>query len=179
MQESPGREQDTERFVRLFASAQREVLRYILALVPDLNDADEILQETAVALWKRFDEYKPESPFVPWACGFAVRFVRKHREQKARRDRFLSLEAIDLLVAEPWEEEGILEDRRRALRECLKTLSDDEQLLIERRYSGRTTVAQMAQDTGRDVSALYQALDRVRRRLLQCTSRRLKLGYLQ
>src|SRR4051794_297299 len=152
MQEFPDdRGQDTERFVRLFANAQREILRYILALVPDLHDADEILQETAIALWKRFDQYDPRLPFNPWACRFALRHVRKYREQKARRDRFLSLEAIDLLVSEHLEEEGIMEERRRALRACLQTLNVHEQLLIERRYSERATVARMAQDTGQDV----------------------------
>ena len=35
---------DPERFVRLFVEGQREILRYILVLVPDINDADEILR---------------------------------------------------------------------------------------------------------------------------------------
>jgi hypothetical protein len=61
---------ETERFVRLFAAAQSEVLRDILALVPDLDDAQEVFQETVVDLWKTFDQYDPDCAFVPWACRF-------------------------------------------------------------------------------------------------------------
>jgi DNA-directed RNA polymerase specialized sigma24 family protein len=71
MAQSRAQGYETERFVRLFAAAQSEVLRYILALVPDLDDAQEVFQETAVDLWKTFDQYDPDCPFVPWACRFA------------------------------------------------------------------------------------------------------------
>jgi RNA polymerase sigma-70 factor (ECF subfamily) len=178
MEETPDRGQDNERFVRLFANGQREVLRYILALVPDANDADEILQETAVALWKKFDQFEPSSPFVPWACRFAIHYVLKYREQRARRSKFLSIEVIDQLATERLKEDEALEVRRRALTTCLKQLSDIERLLVEQRYSERTTVAQMAEVTGQKVSALYRALERVRRRLFECINHRLELGDL-
>src|SRR5690242_11940842 len=131
MEESSRHGLDTERFVRLFANGQREILRYILALVPDVEDAHEILQETAVALWKRFDQYEPDSPFVPWACRFAIHYVLKYREQKARRGKFFSLEVIEQLATERLEEDEVFEARRRALAICLKELSDAERLLVD------------------------------------------------
>jgi hypothetical protein len=68
MAQSTGPGPDTERFVRLFLDGQREILRYILALVPGIDDAQEILQETAVDLWQKFDRYDPAIPFTPWVC---------------------------------------------------------------------------------------------------------------
>jgi RNA polymerase sigma-70 factor (ECF subfamily) len=171
---SPGHE--TERFVRLFAAGQSEVLRYILALVPDINDAQEVLQETAVDLWKKFDQYDPGYPFVPWACRFAYFQVLKFREQQGRQRRFLSLEAIDQLAAERPEENAVLEDRRHALATCLKLLSDADRLMVEERYSQRMPVTRLSEVTGRNVSTLYKALERVRRRLFECVNRRLKPG---
>jgi RNA polymerase sigma-70 factor (ECF subfamily) len=178
MEESPCRGQDTERFVRLFANGQRQVLRYILALVPDVDDAHEILQETAVALWKKFDQYDPDSPFVPWACRFAIHYVLKHREQRARRSKVLSLEAIDQVATERLKQDEVLEARRWALTACLKQLSDAERLLVEQRYSQRTTVARMAEEIGQKASALYRGLERVRRRLFECINRSLEMGEL-
>jgi RNA polymerase sigma-70 factor (ECF subfamily) len=174
---SPGHE--TERFVRLFAAGQSEVLRYILALVPDIDNAQEVLQETAVDLWKKFDQYDPHCPFVPWACRFAYFQVLKFREQQARQRRFLSLEAIEQIAAERPAESAVLEDRRHALALCLKLLSDSERLMVEQRYSRRMPVAQLSEVTGRNISTLYKALDRVRRRLFECVNRRLKLGSLR
>jgi RNA polymerase sigma-70 factor (ECF subfamily) len=178
MDEVSCREQDTERFVRLFTEGQREILRYILALVPDVDAAHEILQETAIALWKKFDQYESGYPFVPWACRFAFRHVLKYREQKARRGKYLSLDVLDLLAAERWQEDEVLEERRRALASCLKALDDAERALVEQRYSKRTTVAQLAAATGQNASTLYKVLERVRRRLFECINRRLELGSL-
>jgi RNA polymerase sigma-70 factor (ECF subfamily) len=44
----------------------------VSVLVPNLPDAEDIVQQTAVALWEKFDEYDPKLPFTPWACRFAL-----------------------------------------------------------------------------------------------------------
>jgi RNA polymerase sigma-70 factor (ECF subfamily) len=168
--------EDPERFVRLFVEGQREILRYILALVPDIDDAHEILQETAVDLWRKFERYDPALPFAPWACRFAFRRVLKHREQQARRVKYLSIESLTQVAAERSEKEGILEDRRRALETCLQQLCEADRLVVERRYSRQMSVAQIAAVTGRNPSALYKALERIRRRLFECVNRRVQMG---
>ena len=63
-------------------------------------------------LWRKFDRYDPAFAFAPWACGFAFRRVLKHREQQARRAKYLSIESLNLIAAETSEQDGILEDRR-------------------------------------------------------------------
>jgi RNA polymerase sigma-70 factor, ECF subfamily len=168
--------EDPERFVRLFVEGEREVLRYILRLVPDIDDAREILQETAVDLWRKFDRYDPAFAFAPWACGFAFRRVLKHREQQSRRAKYLSIESLNLIAAERLEKDGILEDRRRALERCLQQLRDDDRLVVEHRYSRQMSVAEIAGTTGRNASALYKALERIRRQLFECVNRRLQMG---
>jgi RNA polymerase sigma-70 factor, ECF subfamily len=166
--------EDPEPFVRLFVEGQREILRYILALVPDIDDAHEILQETAVDLWRKFDRYDPEFPFAPWACRFAFRRVLKYREQQARRVKYLSIESLTQIAAERSEKEGILEDRRRALESCLQQLCEADRLVVEHRYSREMSVGQIAGLTGRNTSTLYKALERIRRRLFECVNRRLQ-----
>jgi len=168
--------EDPERFVRLFVEGQREILRYIVALVPDIDDAHEILQETAVDLWRKFDRYDPAFPFAPWACRFAFRRVLKHREQQARRVKYLSIETLAQIAAERSEKGGILEDRRRALETCLQQLCEADRLVVEHRYSQQMSVAQIAEITGRNTSTLYKALERIRRQLFECVNRRLQMG---
>jgi RNA polymerase sigma-70 factor (ECF subfamily) len=167
---------DPEQFVRLFVERQRQILRYILTLVPDVEDAHEILQDTALDLWRKFDQYDPAFPFTPWACRFAFRRVLKHREQRARRLKYLSIESLNRVAAEWSEKEEILEDRRRALEICLQQLCEADRLVVEHRYSRQMSVAQISEMTGRNASALYKALDRTRRRLFECVNRRLQTG---
>jgi RNA polymerase sigma-70 factor (ECF subfamily) len=129
-----------------------------------------------VDLWRKFDRYDPDLAFAPWACGFAFRRVLKHREQRARRVKYLSIESLTLIAAETSEKDGILEDRRRALERCLEQLRDDDRLVVEHRYREQMSVAKIAGITGRNTSALYKALERIRARLFECVNRRLQMG---
>lgn len=54
-----------EEFIRLFLESERELLRYVMVLVPNPADARDVVQETAVALWKKSDHYDRTKPFVP------------------------------------------------------------------------------------------------------------------
>ena len=154
--------EDPERFGRLFVETQREILRYILALVRDIDDADEILQDTAVDLWRKFDQYDATYPFAAWARRFAFHRVLKHREQCVRRVKCLSIESLTQIAAEQEEVDGIPEERRLALEACLQQLCEADRLVVEQRYSRQMPVAQIARITGRNPSALYKALERIR-----------------
>ena len=61
-----------QRFLSLFLRSEREIFRYVAALVPNVADPEDIVQQTAIALWEKFDAYDPAQPFTPWACRFAL-----------------------------------------------------------------------------------------------------------
>jgi DNA-directed RNA polymerase specialized sigma24 family protein len=43
----------------------KSIYVYILSLVSNTNDADDIMQETAAVLWRKFSEFNPDMAFVP------------------------------------------------------------------------------------------------------------------
>ena len=61
---------DHERFTRLLLEAEPTMLRSILVIVPNRTDARDILQETAVALWRRFETYDSKSSIPQLGNGF-------------------------------------------------------------------------------------------------------------
>src|SRR3954449_9023423 len=77
-----------QRFLSLFLRSEREVFRSVAALVPNVADAEDIVQQTALVLWEKFEAYDPSLPFTPWACGFAL---NKARQWVERRQRWLVL----------------------------------------------------------------------------------------
>jgi RNA polymerase sigma-70 factor, ECF subfamily len=166
----------TERFGQLFVEAEPEILKYIRALVPNINDAQEILQEAAIDLWRKFDQYDPAYPFTPWACRFAFLRVLKHRAQRARRVKCLGIESLTRMPVEPSTEDLSPAERQRALEACVQQLGEADRLLVEHRYSRQMPVAQIALITGRNAPTLYKALERIRRRLHFCVNQRLELG---
>jgi RNA polymerase sigma-70 factor, ECF subfamily len=106
-----------ERFTRLFLASEPEILRYIMATVPRVEDAREVLQETATSLWKKLADYDGSMPFAPWACRFASLEIRAflRREQRARS--WLDEDVVALLLITP--------ASRRATRLCwIASLND-------------------------------------------------------
>ena len=84
-------------FVRLLVKHQNDLLRYIAPLVGSLDDAQDVLQEAALALWNKFAQYDPQQPFLPWAKRFAKYEVLMHHRRR-RRYTFLSEELLETLA---------------------------------------------------------------------------------
>jgi len=59
----------SQRFLSLFLRSEREIFRYVAALVPNVTDAEDIVQQTAIALWEKFDTYDPAHLSLPGLAG--------------------------------------------------------------------------------------------------------------
>jgi len=166
-----------ERFVRLLTLYERNLRRYVISVMGGREDVDDVLQETAVALWQKFHEYKPDQPFVNWACRFAYYEVLKQR-RKRRAVLSFSDETVEALASaraahddQPAQQQRLAHEH--ALQGCLSHLPPADRELVSLRYAKSTTVAELARDAGLSVKALYRALARARRLLAECVQRKL------
>lgn len=167
---------ETTRFVRLLLQHQNDLMRYILPLVGCLEDAQDVLQETALAVWRKFDQYDPQQPFLPWIKRFARNEVLMHH-RKRRRYTFLTPELIETLAERQSEREQQAQQRRNALQDCIEKLPEADRLLLDQRYAASgTTIQQLAVETGETANVLYKVLARIRRQLLDCINRTLALA---
>src|SRR4029079_14342617 len=73
----------SEQCVLLWTAAQPVLTAYIRTLVPDIQQADEVLQRVAVRMVRKFDQYNPSLSFAAWAIGFAKKEVLYYRRQRA------------------------------------------------------------------------------------------------
>ena len=163
-----------EQFMRLFLGAERELLRYVMALVPNVSDARDVVQETAVALWRAIGKYDPAKPFVPWACRFALNEARLHLRTESRRRRLLEEDVAAMLEERRVEIASPLDARREHLRECLGRLPEDQRRLVRGYYFDEVSVDALATSLGRGAEAVYKALQRIRQALQQCIERKLQ-----
>jgi len=108
-----------EQFTRLWTEAQPKLAAYLNALVPDFQEAEDLLQEVAVVLLRKFPECDPQRPFIGWAIGIAKREVLMARRRYARNFLCYQTELLER-ISEAYEELAPeLDDRSRALRDCL------------------------------------------------------------
>lgn len=159
-------------FLRLFTRYQREVYAYVFALVRDWHDADEVMQETSLALWAHFGRFEPGGNFPAWACGVAYHRVLRRRRAKGR-DRHAFGEAFDTALAAAAARAGRQEPRRDALAGCLDKLPPADRELIEACYAGDGTIRAAAARLNRSEKAVYKAAARVRQALANCVRRTL------
>ena len=163
----------TELLVRLLSRHQEDLFRYIFALLPHEEDARDVLQETCVALYRKFEEYDSSQPFLAWAFCFAYLEILKQRERNRRGTRYLKRELIDRLAREREQHEPSLHARLLALEQCLKELPPAELTLVRQRYQEKTLSDDLMQQFVVSRRTLFRKLERIRRLLFDCISRRL------
>ena len=161
-------------FIRLFLEAEKDLLRYVMVIVPNVADARDIVQETAVALWDKIDRYDRGKPFAPWACRFALNEAKMFLRKKSRQYR-LADEVVNLLEIERMENSDRLDARKYFLRECLKSLPSKNAQLVHDYYFNETSVDELGKHFERSVEAVYKTLQRVRQALHTCIENKLQL----
>jgi RNA polymerase sigma-70 factor, ECF subfamily len=173
MSESRRRVVDVEEFVRLLMAHERQIFTYILALLPNVADAEDVLQETSIVLWRKFPEYQPGTNFVSWAYRVAHNMVRNHCAKQCRcRVKFdeglLATVAADV---ESMREE--LDLGRQTLLDCIDELPSDDRDLLQRRYELGATIKSVAAAVGRSVEGMYKSMRRIHDTLYDCVYRKL------
>src|ERR1700691_5813634 len=108
-----------QRFLRYFLANEREVFRTVAAIVPNVEDARDVVQQVALALWERFGEYDAARPFAPWACAFALNLARQWLTRHQRWQALLNAGLADQLVRRREELLPEMDSRFRHLENCM------------------------------------------------------------
>lgn len=159
---SPAAQQE---FLSLFLRSEREIFRYVTTLVPNLADAEDVVQQTALSLWEKFDAYDPALPFTPWACRFALNKARQLMERRQRWQALLEKGLAEELAQRREELQPEIEHRLRHLESCVHRLPQAQRALLEGYYYERASIEQLAMRFGRTTAATYKMLQRIRHNL--------------
>ncbi len=171
---SPESAPRTEQLVLLLSQNQQPLFRYIFSLVACEADARDILQETSLALCRKFADYDGSRPFLPWAYRFAYLQVQKHRDKGARSLLVFGEDVMDLLSRDRERMEPELDVRLQFLDLCLGKLTPQDKELVTSRYGLREGVDAMMQRFAMSRRTLFRNLELVRERLHDCVTRQLR-----
>jgi RNA polymerase sigma-70 factor (ECF subfamily) len=153
---------------------QAQLFGYIHSLMRNLNDADDLFQQTTLILWKKFAEFDRERSFISWACGVARFEIANFLRSRGRQQLYFTDE-INLLLIESQEalKQDEIESRRDALAKCTSKLRASDRKLLEDCYGASTGVAAVAEKQGRSPQSVHNSLRRIRRALFECIRRTL------
>jgi RNA polymerase sigma-70 factor (ECF subfamily) len=157
-----------ELFVKLFALHENDLRRFVRSLLPTWHDAEEVVQQSALVIWRKFDQFDPSTEFMKWACVIA-RFEALAYRRKMGRDRLVFRENLfDLLADEGAEEIGQRQAEYDALESCLQAMPEKHRWLLTLAYTPGVKVKDLAERAGSTSAALYMRLNRLRKDLMHC-----------
>ena len=174
----------SDEFITLLTASQRRIHAFICTLVVDLTDADEVLQETNLALWQQADRFEPGTDFVAWACRVAYYKVLKQRDTAKRQRVKLDDAVMDILASETIERgreqareaAETFERRRIAVWACVDALPSRHREALKARYGDGRSLGDIGATIGRNANAVAQLLHRIRVMLRECVERKLGTG---
>jgi RNA polymerase sigma-70 factor (ECF subfamily) len=169
-------DQRRDAFARLFAKYDRWLFAYLVTLLGNPAQAEEVFQEVCVVVWRIYDQFELGTDFVKWVSVIAHNQVRKFRRQAKRTGFQLSDETCELLATDAVRRADLFDFRREALRKCLGKLPGTDRQLVQRCYGEHETAdtfKAIAEEIGRPANTVYKALNRIRRSLHQCIDRTL------
>ena len=141
----------------------QEAFAIVVRLVPQQEDAEELVQDAFVRAFNRLDTFEGRSTFSTWICRIAyttaISWLRK------RRMKYLSIDdqpkLTDTEVDEAFDDESRIEDLRRAI----TLLKPDEQTLITLFYYDNRPLSDIAYILDVEPNTLATRLYRIRRKL--------------
>jgi RNA polymerase sigma-70 factor (ECF subfamily) len=160
--------------VRLLTQHHQALLRYVYALIGNAEDANDVLQETSVALFQKLDQFDDSRPFLPWAYRFAYFEVLKWRENSANQPLALDNDVVELISKDRERGDVLLRRRADLLPECFRLLPSRDLMAIRARYYEKMNADLLCQKLGLSRRTLFRELERIRKSLMNCIESKLR-----
>ena len=162
--------------MRLFTSHETRMRAFAMSLIPNWADAEEVLQQANMVMWKKFDEFESGSNFFGWGSRILYLEAMDFRKRQARAKVRFSDDFCRAVAKEAVEISDDLADRQGALGKCIAKLRPAERDILRSRYEDGGSVETVAKSLGRSEDAIYGALRRIRKQLFDCINRTLRAG---
>lgn len=159
---------DESALVSTLTANQENLRNYILRFVYDFEGAQDVLQETNSVIWKKRHEIAPDVPFIAFALKVAYFQCLSYIRDKGRSRLSFGEDIMEMLAKEPAHSPHEITDAEEALTSCLRRLKESDRKLILQRYTGESSVNEMAANQGITPNRLSQILRRIRIALRRC-----------
>lgn len=161
---------NADAFASLYDGYIERIYRYIYFRVADEQTAEDLTSHVFAKAWENLGRYKPSgAPFVAWLYTIARNAVIDH--YRTRKETIALDEAIALASDGPAPDEQIeLHFETEALRDALRTLTEDQQQVLVLKFIAGMTTDEIAGQLGKRAGAVRA----LQMRALQALARLMK-----
>ncbi|MCE1199170.1 MAG: RNA polymerase sigma factor [Marinilabiliales bacterium] len=164
-------EQKDKAFLQLMEQYQKPIYWHIRRLVVTHEDAEDVLQETFIQVYRKADTFRGESAFFTWlykiATNECIRWLRKKKNRENRNEKLKEDQVSDTVISDNESEMVILEKFQNAI---LK-LPEKQRLVFNLRYYDELSYEEIAKILDTRVNALktnyHYACEKIKRHLTE------------
>lgn len=154
-----------------------QLATYLRTMVRDPGLVDDLIQETLITAWNKFDEFDQTRPLAPWLRGIALNLAR-NAGRRRQRDCLMftdkvgdiiesTIRAIETSQGDNWEQKSA------ALSKCVELLKPHSRKLLQLRYEDGLNASEIATRTDGTAAAIRKQLQRIRGTLASCVKQAL------
>ena len=162
-------------FPGMVRTHQKALFYFILSLVRDRQQAEDLTQEVFMVAHRRRHDFQPGGPVAAWLYGIARNLVLAELRQRRRRPVPLdqtTLVSLGDAFAEAQATTRHADDWLVGIEECMGRLDEKNRKLLALRYKKDMSVDEISRDMGVGLSALKMRLMRLRQRLAECLNQK-------
>jgi RNA polymerase sigma-70 factor (ECF subfamily) len=154
---------------------QAAIWRYLRVLGASADTADDLVQETFVALLRSQLVDRGEGALRTWLRGTARNLFLEQCRRERRTPVALDAAAVDAALS-AYERDDDGAGYRAALMQCLATLPDRQRELLQLASDDAVDGRRLAGSAGQTVEGARSLLRRLKQALRECVQRRLRDG---
>ena len=144
-----------EAFNLLLAKYQQKIYWHIRRLVIDHDDADDLVQDTFIKVWKNLEKFHSDAQLYTWiyriATNECITFLNKKKQRNNTPLEEVSAELSETLIASS----HFNGDRvQLKLQQALLTLPEKQRLIFNMKYFDDLKYEEISEITGTSVGAL-------------------------
>lgn len=168
--------QEYKDFLRLILEHKSQIYGFILRLIPNRTIADDLMQETTLIMWEKFDQFEPGTNFPAWGIQIARLKILQYRSAAKKSPVHFSQEVFNSLAGPEQTQEDQEKEKIKALETCLRKLSKRDHKLIQLRYSEKQKIKKIALNLGWPSGKTYKLMAKIHYLLKECIERHLSVS---
>lgn len=144
-----------EAFKKLLLDYQKPIYYHIRNIVLNHDDADDVVQNTFVKVFKHLSKFKGESKLFSWiyriATNEAITFINNKANRNGMSNEELKLKLVDNLVSDTYFDGDAVQLK---LQKAILSLPEKQQLVFRMKYFEEIKYEDLSEMLGTSVGAL-------------------------
>ncbi|MGM0901899.1 MAG: RNA polymerase sigma factor [Bacillota bacterium] len=162
-------------YAHIINKYKNQVYATILRMTKDPYDAQDLVQEAFIKVYNQLEKYDGKGAFSSWLYRVAINHCMD--EFRKKRYKMKQVEIREDQITNPNHPEVVFmkKEKNRQLEKLIRTLPEDERMIILLRYVNELSYIEIGELVGLPVSSVRNKLHRAKKKLRD--SSKLEGGY--